>query len=169
MVRPGRPFAFAALLATLSAFPPLLGDDPPPSHTHDATEPGVITIGGRVHCLDFDLQPNPDAEACNEAGAARFGLRTDGDLWFYFLEDDPRAEMFVDSEVRSRELSVRGWPRDDEQFEILSVHSVKHGRLFDLHYRCDVCNITATAPGPCWCCRAPFELRETPSDTSSRP
>jgi hypothetical protein len=43
---------------------------------------------------------------------------------------------------------------------ILAVYSMVGGIPHHLHYRCEVCNITATAPGPCWCCGAPFELRE---------
>ncbi len=36
------------------------------------------------------------------------------------------------------------------------------GKLHDVHYYCEVCNITAYAPGLCPCCRREMELKETP-------
>ena len=80
-----------------------------------------------------------------------------------FVAGDPRADIFTDPQVRDREVEVRGWRRPGEAIEILSVYAVKDGALHHLHYRCDVCNITTYAPGPCWCCGAPFELREGPA------
>jgi hypothetical protein len=29
-----------------------------------------------------------------------------------------------------------------------------------VYYWCETCHIRTTAPGPCWCCFMPFELRE---------
>ena len=131
----------------------------------DGHPEGVSTHRGRAICLDARLQPLDELEhaiRCNEPGAARYGLRTVAGEMIFFLPDDPLAEMFIDPIVRSRELVVKGWSRPDRHFEILRVLSFKNGQLHHIHYRCDVCNITAKAPGPCWCCRKPFELREVP-------
>jgi hypothetical protein len=65
--------------------------------------------------------------------------------------------------VRARELELHGWRRPGGAFELLSIYSIVGGVPHHLHYRCDVCDIDATAPGPCWCCGAPFELREEPA------
>jgi hypothetical protein len=85
------------------------------------------------------------------------------------MDDDARAGVFADPQVREREIEVHGWRRDGGTFEVLSVYSVVGGVLHHLHYRCDVCNITASAPGPCWCCGKPFELREEPVTSATEP
>lgn len=70
--------------------------------------------------------------------------------------------MFIDPRVRSQALQIEGWERPGRHLELLAVRSVKNGVLHHIHYRCDICDITATAPGPCWCCGRDFELREEP-------
>jgi hypothetical protein len=123
----------------------------------------VVSHRGRAVCLDdATLAPLDDEQRCNEPGGARFALATAVGDRVHFLADDPQAEIFRDPEVRARELVVEGWPRPGGQLELLHVYSLRDGRLYHLHYRCDLCNITAKAPGPCWCCRQPFELREVP-------
>jgi hypothetical protein len=128
-----------------------------------------VKLRGRVTCLEAssshaaaaDSSEAVDAsdDPCDREGA-RFELRTPAEA-VRFLPEDPRSAIFLDPRVRAREIEVHGWRRPGG-VEILSVYSVRDGGLHQLHYRCDVCNITATAPGPCWCCGAPFELREEP-------
>lgn len=139
----------------------LAGPSPGAVDGGDAT----VVLRGRVLCLDPGLRPiAPPGEdsLCNEPGAARFAFATSEGERLLFLADDPRSQMFLDPEVRDKELVVEGWRRPEGRFELLHVYSIKEGRLHDLHYRCDRCNITAAGPGPCWCCGQPFELREAP-------
>ena len=149
------------------AAPFLAGPLPQASRAADppSSEPGgdVVVLRGRVACLDaLPATPSdPATDPCDQPGA-RFELRVPGGEAVRFLPDDARAAIFTDSQVREREIEVRGWRRPDDAFEVLSVYSVVGGVLHHLHYRCDVCNITASAPGPCWCCGKPFELREEP-------
>jgi hypothetical protein len=125
----------------------------------------VVAVRGRIVCLDaatatFD---DPANDPCNQPGA-RFELRTSAAEVVHFLPEDSRAAIFTDPQVRAKEIEVRGWRRAGDAIEILSVHSIVAGVPHHLHYRCDVCNITTDAPGPCWCCGKPFELREEPAE-----
>lgn len=111
-----------------------------------------VTVRGRVVCLEGA-----------EAACRRFGLSTVAGDVYSFMTEDARAEIFTDARVRERELEVKGWARaGDRTLEITKVFSVKDGKLYDLYYFCSVCNITSHTPGPCWCCRADFELKEEP-------
>jgi hypothetical protein len=150
-------FASALCLARASL---LRAADPPAESKSD-----VVAVRGRVVCLDaLSATPaNPEADPCNQPGA-RFDLRVSPTEVVHFLAEDPKAEIFTDPQVRARDIEVHGWRRPGDGFEILSVYSIRGGVPHHLHYRCDVCNITASAPGPCWCCGAPFELREEPAD-----
>ncbi len=80
-----------------------------------------------------------------------------------FAPADPKAGLFADPRVRSLALRVVGSRRGGDPIEIVHVYSREDGHLHDVYFRCDVCNITASAPGPCWCCRQPFELRHPPA------
>src|SRR5688572_2312455 len=138
---------------------PLSAVDPPAEETSE-----VVAIRGRVVCVDSvpTATVSPESDPCNQPGV-RFELHSVGGEVVRFVAADPRSDIFTDPQVRNREVEVRGWRRTGEAIEILSVYAVKDGALHHLHYRCDVCNITTYAPGPCWCCGAPFELREGPA------
>lgn len=73
----------------------------------------------------------------------------------------PRASTPGEA-VRKRELVVRARPTASDELETVKVRSIRDGRLHDLDYFCEVCNIVAYAPGPCVCCGRPMALRETP-------
>jgi hypothetical protein len=149
-------FAFAALAATALSAPLAAGDS-------------LVTRRGAVRCLDAFATPADRTEdPCNQPGAS-FELQDESGAVLAFRADDPRAEIFLDPRVRAMQIEVRGWLRPGETIEILSVYSIHGGRRHHLHYRCDVCDITATAPGPCWCCGADFELREEAVDEASTP
>ena len=112
---------------------------------------------GQVVCADEAGR----RQACR-AESRSFALEdADGGL-HAFLGSDPLAAIFQDPRVRERELLVRARPRPDGSLEIVKVFSIRGGTPHDVHYYCEVCHVTAYAPGPCPCCRRPMELRETP-------
>ena len=125
----------------------------------------LLHLEGRAVCLENEANA-ADGKLCNQPGAhfafRAVALQTGTGELYYFLEDDPKAEMFIDPRIRAQPLRIEGWLREGRRFELLSVYSIKDGHLHSIHYRCDVCDITATAPGPCWCCGREFDLREEP-------
>jgi rubrerythrin len=46
--------------------------------------------------------------------------------------------------------------------ELIKVQSIREGKLYDIYYFCEICNIREYAPGLCPCCRNELEFRETP-------
>ena len=135
------------------------------------SSPSWTELRGRVRCVESAASlddPRNATEAgaldpCNVPGAS-FVFEPDTGPNLRLLTADPIAGMFIDPRVRARYLALRGWKRPGGSFELLSVFSIFDGKRHRIHYRCEVCDITATAPGPCWCCGAPFELREEPTD-----
>ena len=123
------------------------------------SEPKEITVRGRTICLDSSGKPSEE-ESCDLANG--FAFRAHGERLYRFSATDKRVEMLTDPRVRSQELEIEGWLREESEIEIIKLYSVHDGKLYDIFYRCDVCNITAHTPGPCWCCWEDFELRETP-------
>jgi len=144
----------SALILSLAWASPALAA-PPPGEPAAAGQ--TFDFRGRVACLD----PAGQRQACG-AAARRFALETTDGKLHPFLASDPLAAIFEDPRVRGQEVAVRARPRPDGALEIVKVHSVKQGKLYDVHYFCEVCNITAYAPGLCPCCRREMELEETP-------
>ena len=122
-------------------------------------QPRELTVRGRIVLLDGSGQPQSSQERVKEA-QRRFGLLSSDGKLYTFSPTDPRTQIFVDPRVRGKELQITGWLRGGN-LEIIQVRSVRGGRLYDLYYRCEVCNITSFEPGPCWCCQEEFEFRET--------
>jgi len=120
-----------------------------------AAGPGEVELRGRVVCLDHAGV----VRACEPP--AGFALRTPAGELHAFAASDPLGAMFADPDVRARELLVRSRPARDG-IEIIKVYSVDAGRIHDLDYFCEVCNVVAYAPGLCVCCRQPLVLRERP-------
>lgn len=119
--------------------------------TKSADAPLVI-LRGRVKCLD---------DSCDGV-SRRFEFIVQGNERYTFVEGDELAAIFQDQRVRSRELQISARLHAKQRLEIIKVKSVVNGRTNDLYYFCEVCNITAYAPGPCPCCRNELEFFEKP-------
>ncbi len=120
-----------------------------------------VNIRGSIVTLDQSENAYPAELKDDLTVLPLFGMNTvDGKLYL-FLPEDPKTKIFTDPRIRERELQVKAWKRSENQLEIIDVYSVRDGEVYDLYYRCDLCNITTDAPGPCWCCQREFELRET--------
>jgi hypothetical protein len=140
----------AALLLAWTASAPA----PPPvgAIVGDATE-----WRGRAVCVD----DTGAREACAAEGN-RYALRSaDGQL-HWFAKQDPLTAAFDDPRVREQELVLRVRPKSDGTADLIKVYSAKHGKLHDVRYFCEICNVTSFVPGLCPCCRAEMELKETP-------
>jgi len=132
-----------------------------PVLAQDASRPIELTIEGAVVCADDQGSVSPSADTCT--GSHRYALRTDQGKVCFFLEHDPRAEIFHDARVRARRLRISGWARPGNGIEIIKLQSIRDRKLYDLYYYCETCNITAQVGGPCPCCQAQLEFRETPA------
>lgn len=120
-----------------------------------------VTVEGKIVCTDSPNSELSGGSDCEEP--SRIALETDDYRRFYFLDHDSRAQIFKDTRVRERRLRITGWRRRRDHLEIITLQSVRDGLLYDLYYRCEVCNITALVGGPCPCCQDELEFRETPS------
>ena len=130
-------------------------------YARDADQP-LIVVRGRALCIDSAGRPLNSPFACDETYRS-FGFATKDGKLYRFLPADAMAAMFTDMRVRQRDLQITARLRAGDQLELIKVQSVKEGKLYDLFYFCEVCNIRAYAPGPCPCCRNEMEFRETPT------
>jgi hypothetical protein len=126
----------------------------------DAKGSALAILRGRVFCVDASgRELNPLFDCSGDA--SKFTLKTSDGKRFAFLAGDGQVSVFSDSRVRQRDLQITANRYPDDRLEVIKVQSVKDGKLYDLYYFCELCNITAFGPGPCPCCRNDLEFRET--------
>ncbi|HEV8130209.1 MAG TPA: hypothetical protein VGQ81_03085 [Acidobacteriota bacterium] len=125
----------------------------------DSKTPLDIMIRGRVVCLDPAAQASASQKDCSQTPHS-FGFLGSGGKLYRFLPTDSATDIFEDGRVRAQDLEITARPHPNRQLELIKVLAVKQGKLYDIFYFCDICNITAYAPGPCPCCRREMELRE---------
>ncbi len=121
----------------------------------------LVVVRGHAVCLNALGRDEESFLSCDGANHS-FGFLSKAGKLYKFLAGDPMTPIFTDSRVRQRELQISARLHSGEQLEIVKVQSVKEGKLYDVFYFCEVCNITAYVPGLCPCCRAELEFKETP-------
>ncbi len=122
----------------------------------------LTVIQGRAVCLDASGHASESLFGCNDP-SARFAIVDRNAKLHNFVPTDTGTAIFTDLRVRQRELQVTARLDSKSQLEIIRVQSIKAGKLYNLYYFCEICNITAYAPGPCPCCGNELEFRETPT------
>ena len=133
----------------------------------EGSEPREVTVQGLLRCLGPGGDLSLNTHQC-EAEGGGFALLTPQGEMIRFDPTDQRAGIFRDRRVHDKTLRVHG-QRSGEWLTIVHLHSIVDGVPHKIYYRCEVCNITAYAPGPCWCCQDDFEFRETPVNGDDGP
>jgi rubrerythrin len=136
--------------------------DGAPNHDQPAkSQTKQIVVKGNVECLDAHGQPTPADKDC--ADLRGLVLRGQDGQTHSFVSTDALGPMLADSRVRGRLLQITAVEHSDGHLEALTVQSIKAGKLYDIYYFCQLCNITTYTPGLCPCCRQELEFREAPA------
>jgi len=115
----------------------------------------IVCLAEAMHELyHIDLPPNHEHI---------YGFKTTDGTFYTLLRTKLSEALFVDEQVRKKELILRGHVLPKTQiFEMTGMKSVRNGAVYDLFYYCDVCAIKTLSPGPCMCCQGPVKLVEQP-------
>jgi hypothetical protein len=127
----------------------------------DADASALVVIRGRAVCLD-EAGGQTDALFGCDNRTRRFGVLDKNAKLYRFDPADSSTAVFTDERVRARDLQITARLNSTKQLELIKVQSVREGKLYDIYYFCEICNIRAYAPGPCPCCQNELEFRETP-------
>ncbi|MFN8000543.1 MAG: hypothetical protein U0X75_05945 [Acidobacteriota bacterium] len=156
-----RDFCATVLLSTGAFALSAQAQDKPRSSEEAAT----VGLRGRVVCLTEELQQRYTVEPDCDNRHHVYSLKTGDGKLYPFLPTDTAAAIWLDARYRTRELQVtaRLFPAGNF-IEVIGLQAWREGRLYNLAYHCDVCNISVHKPGPCECCQDPVEFRETPAE-----
>jgi hypothetical protein len=128
-------------------------------------EAQILSLRGKVVCVTEELQKLYQIIPDCETRGHLYTLKTVEGKFYPFLPVDTAAAIWMDERFRQRDLLVtaRIFPAADF-IEAIKFQSWRDGKLHDLYYFCDICNISSHKPGPCECCQEPFVFRETPAE-----
>ena len=127
-----------------------------------AEEYKEITVRGRVICVDGSGRRLSGEGEC-DLHKQKLGFAADDGKLFTFWHEDTLGAMLADPRVSKQQLQLIARLHLDKQLETIRIQAVRGGKLLDLYYFCNVCNITAYAPGPCPCCYQELEFIERPA------
>ena len=143
------------LLASWNA----IGAEPEPkasSPTRPAEMRGrVVCVAEELHRLHGALLPTNHEHL--------WGFKTQDGTYHTLLRSKFSEAIFLDERLREKELvlKVKLFPKS-QVIEVVTIRSLRDGKVQDLYYYCSVCAIKAVSPEPCACCQGPMELREGP-------
>ena len=127
----------------------------------DPAKPAAVTFDGKVMPLADALKKlgaRPDADTTGVALVA-----ADGTV-YTLVKDEKSRLLFLDKQLHNREvrLTARVLP-GTQTLKVEKVQTVaKGGKVFDVDYWCENCQLAAAEPGKCMCCGADLVLRERP-------
>ena len=156
------PLLFLAASCLAAATVSLLAAQSPADGAKAVSGKGAqaATIRGRVVCLAEEMHRLHGADLPTDHPHV-VGIKTTDGRYYTLLRTRLSEGLFVDEELRSRELILLGRLFPGSQvFEMTSIRSVKDGVICDVYFRCDVCAIQTLKPGECMCCQDPVILTE---------
>jgi hypothetical protein len=84
---------------------------------------------------------------------------------YSLVKDDASRKLFMDDRLLRRPLRITALPVPGSQLlVVVQVQSFKDGKLHDVDYWCEMCQLAAAEPGKCKCCGNTLELRELPAE-----
>lgn len=90
-------------------------------------------------------------------------LKTQDGKIYTLVKDDASRKFFMDDRLLRRPMKITAVVIPESQMLIVvNAQSVVEGKLYDIDYWCEKCQLSATEPGACKCCGAQVELRELP-------
>ncbi|MBN9120323.1 MAG: hypothetical protein J0I06_14395 [Planctomycetes bacterium] len=149
--------ALAALVGSFSA-----------SASPPATPPPAPAPAAKADT--FDGKVVPLAEALKKLGAkpdtdtAGVALVTADGTVFTMVKDEKTRLLFLDKQLHNRDIRLTAKVLPGTRvLHVEKVQTVKGGKVFDVDYWCENCQLEATEPGPCKCCGGETILREQPA------
>jgi hypothetical protein len=98
-----------------------------------------------------------------DAAPSWLALRADDGQLYPLIKDDGSRMFFLDKRLLDRPMRLTGRLHPQSRMlQVINVHSLVKGQLYDVFYWCDICSIRRNEKKACDCCGGPMELREEP-------
>jgi hypothetical protein len=115
-------------------------------------------INGKVVPLAIALQKQAVKV---DSDVKALALVTDDGKVYSLLKDDGARMFYLDKRLLDRPMRLTGKVLPGTQIlQVTHVHSMKQGKLHEVYYWCENCQLRFNEPGICICCGAVLELIE---------
>jgi hypothetical protein len=106
--------------------------------------------------------PAPKGKADAKADEPRpVALVADDGTSYPLIEDGISRMFFVDKQLQNRPVRLTGLlAPGTKNLRVVRGQTVKDGKVYDVDYWCETCQISIAEPGPCYCCGDDVEFRE---------
>ncbi|HEX4613867.1 MAG TPA: hypothetical protein VH092_37140 [Urbifossiella sp.] len=149
MIRFVGPVTVLALFVTVS---PVRPADPP-------ADGSAAVVAGKVLPLATALAKTGLKADADMPGVA---LVTDEGRVYPLVKEELSRLLFAEEKLQNRPVRLTAKLVPGTTFlRVTGVQTVKDGKVYDVDYFCDNCQLPALSPGPCKCCGGPTYLRET--------
>lgn len=146
---------FATAVCSVALFgAPITSVASPANDTVQVLDGKVVPLADALKKLG--VKPDPDT-----VGVA---LVTAEGTVYTLVKDEKTRLLFLDAQLQNRDvrLTARVLP-GTRVLQVDRVQTVKGGKVFNVDYWCDQCQLEAAEPGPCKCCGGETVLRELPA------
>jgi hypothetical protein len=118
--------------------------------------------GNVVPLADFLAKAKIKIDA--DAAPYQLSLQTEDGKLHPLIKDEGSRMFFTDVKLLKRpmRLTVRAIP-NSPFLQVINVHSIVKGKLHDVYYWCEVCQIKRFEAGICDCCGDAMVFREEPA------
>jgi hypothetical protein len=126
--------------------------------------PRIVLDKPRVFTGKVILLPAPKdrpAAAPDDRGVALAG---DDGATYPLVEHVGAKKLALDARLRDRPVRLTALRLPGTTtLQVVLVQTVKDGKVYDVDYWCEICQISLAHPGDCYCCGQEAELRERPA------
>lgn len=156
-------FVVAFLGATMLLSAADIRDARKPEPPHEADKPQIF----EGHVLPLaDVVKNQSAKADEDGLKVARVLKTNSGKIFSLVKDEASRKFFMDERLLSRPMRITAVQIPGTQMLVIKqAQSIVNGKLHDVDYWCEKCQLAYTEPGICKCCGSPTELRELSVET----
>jgi hypothetical protein len=126
-----------------------------------ATEAADV-FKGEVLPLD-DVVKEHKGALDRDAAKASLVIKCEDGKVYSLIKDDGSRKFFLDKRLLRRPMQLTAVKLPGSQLLLVKrVQSVVNGKLHDVDYWCETCQLSYSEPGICKCCGQETELRELP-------
>ena len=112
-----------------------------------------MSLEGRIVDIAKEFTAAYKADKSDRAKEPVYGLKT-ADGLYVILRTRDSERFWLDPRMRAHEMILNGrvFP-DSRVLEVFNIQRRENGKVLDVYYWCDVCNIRAVTNDACACCQ----------------
>jgi hypothetical protein len=137
------------------------GENPSDQAAPKTEEFQLVAVEGEVVPFRAALEQQLGIKLAGSEADRMLAMKTKQGRLLTILPTRNARIFYLDSVMQKRRVQITARIYDrTEGLQVIDVHTIKEGKLYEVYYWCGICAIKSYARLPCECCQEPVELRE---------